>query len=137
MEHNRRPHHARPSNTAYQPSYKTEQTTKGPFYSESAFDYNFSLPPTNDRRKDTNNPSYFPGQNKDKGSVNIGGGRYQGGINPVFVSLNKEENREIMSRLQTPPPREYFPVQDYGTTKYWYDPPPSTRKPVRTTTEKI
>jgi hypothetical protein len=52
------------------------------------------------------------------------------------VSLNNEENREIMSRVPTSPPREYFPVQDYGTTKYWYDPPPSTRKPVRRTTER-
>ena len=140
VEYNRRPHQARPSNTAvYKPSYHTKQTTKGPFYAESSFDYNFSLPPTNykqpTRQENTNNPSYFPGENQDKESVKIGG--YQGGINPVFVSLNKEENRETMSRVPTPPPRDYFPAQDSGTTKYWYeDTPPSTRKPVRRTTER-
>ena len=35
---------------------------------------------------------------------------YQGAINPVFVSLNEQENVEIRSRIPTPPPRNYFPV---------------------------
>ena len=35
---------------------------------------------------------------------------YQGAINPVFVSLNAEENVAIRSRIPTPAPRNYFPV---------------------------
>ena len=42
---------------------------------------------------------------------------YQGAVNPVFVSLNAEENVAIRSRIPTPPPRNYFPVtggDEYG-----------------------
>ena len=138
MAYNRRPHQARPSHTVNRPSYETVQTIEGSSYAESTPDYNYSLPPKAyqqpKRQKNKNNPAYFPGKNQDKEPVNIGG--YQGAINPVFVSSSQEENRDIMSRVPTPPPRHYFPSRDYGTTKYWYDTPQSTRTPVRRTTER-
>ena len=138
VTYSRQPNHAQPSRTVNQPSYETKYKNKGSSHAESIFDYNFSLPPMDfrqpNRNKDQTNPSYFPGKNKGKESLNIGG--YQGVINPVFVSLNEEENQETLSRIPTPPPRDYFPSKDYGTTKYWYDTPPSTRQPIRRTTER-
>ncbi|XP_023326933.1 uncharacterized protein LOC111700293 [Eurytemora carolleeae] len=39
------------------------------------------------------------------------GAGYKGAINPIFVSLDQAENREILSQVPTQPPRLYFPVK--------------------------
>ena len=49
---------------------------------------------------------------------------YSGGANPIFVSLNKEENE----RAPTPPPRQYYPGSSPSSSSY-FSPSPPTRQP--------
>ena len=116
--HNRRPHHSRP-----QSAYEEVQTTEGASYTDPAV-----------LSSDQYISSSHSGPDKYKQTVSMAG--YQGGMNPVFFSLDKEENRETISLKPTLTPKEYFPVQKTGTSKYWYDPPQITIKPTRVTTER-
>ena len=88
--HNRRPHHSRP-----QSSYEEVQTTEGPSYTDPAV-----------LSSDQYISSSHSGPDKYKQTVSMAG--YQGGMNPVFVSLDKEENRETMSLVPTLPPKNTF-----------------------------
>ena len=52
---------------------------------------------------------------------------YNGGANPIFVSLNQEENK----RAPTPPPRQYYPGSSpsLSSSSSYFSPSPPTRQP--------
>lgn len=103
-------HKAQPAQ-AYRPRLST---------AESARQYNYANPPPSTykqvQQKQTAKP-YFPRKQEVAG--------YQGGETPIFVSLDEAERRV----LPTLPARNYFPVKDSQTSKYWYDPPATTITP--------
>ena len=126
----RRPHNARPMKPEM--PFAIDRGQSDYSYSESAYDYNFSPPPLKydeDYKEEKTKPYFFPEKQKDYASG------YQGGMNPVFVSKNKEENRLILSKVPTPPPRQYFPVEDSKTSKHWFTSSTTTKKPVKRTTK--
>ena len=53
----------------------------------------------------------------------------------MFVSLSESENMDMMARVPTPPPRNYYPIADYETLNSWFNPRSTTQKPINPTTQ--